>query len=249
MICGFKEELLSGFYDRELDAAQTDLVAGHLKLCAECAASIESMADLTRRARGLHFESPAYLEGRVRSALRSELRAPPSERNYYWLAALAAALVLAAGLLWIGVGLVHRNSTQTQIADAVVSSHIRSLLATHLLDVPSTDRHTVKPWFDGKLDFSPDVKDLTADGFPLTGGRLDYLDGRQVAALIFHRRLHVINLFLWPSADAASNPTAVASRNGYNVVHWSTGAMTFWAVADVPENELIHFGQLYKTRE
>jgi len=147
--------------------------------------------------------------------------------------------------VWSLVALRSASSARSAIADAVVSSHIRSLLATHLFDVPSTDRHTVKPWFDGKLDFSPDVKDLAPQGFRLAGGRLDYLDGRPVAALVFQRRLHVINLFVWPSAEGSARPAAAASEHGYNVVHWSAGGMTYWAVADIPVAELEQFGQLY----
>ncbi len=131
------------------------------------------------------------------------------------------------------------------IAQNVLSNHIRSLIGTHLLDVPSSDRHTVKPWFNGKLDFSPEVKDFASQGFPLIGGRLDYLTDRTVAALIYGRRQHVINLFTWP-ADSSPVKESFFSRNGYNVVHWTHGAMTCWAVSDIATPELVQFKQLYE---
>jgi anti-sigma factor RsiW len=127
------------------------------------------------------------------------------------------------------------------LAADVVSAHIRSLTGTHLLDVPSSDHHTVKPWFNGKLDFSPSVKDV--EGFPLLGGRLEYLDGHPAAALIYGRRNHMINVFTWPSAATAPvNET----RNGYHVESWSSDGMTFWAVSDLNEGDLRDFVRLYR---
>ena len=245
MNCDFDSELIGAYHDGELDPAQRAEVEGHLQGCASCAASLEGMRSLSTRARaaGVYHEPPAYLEARVRGALRKEVpvRAQASGSFWKW-AALAACLALAAGLLWNTRG----NSAQKTIADAVVASHIRSLLATHLFDVPSEDRHTVKPWFDGKIDFSPDVKDLASSGFRLVGGRLDYLQNRPVAALVFQRRLHVINLFVWPSGEGAAKPAVIGSQQGYNVVHWNTTGMTYWAVADIPAAELEQFGELYQ---
>jgi len=128
------------------------------------------------------------------------------------------------------------------VAANVLSAHLRSLAGTHLLDVPSSDHHTVKPWFNGKLDFSPAVKDV--DGFPLLGGRLEYLDGHPAAALVYGRRQHIINLFTWPS----SAPTADASetRNGYNLQSWSGNGMVFWVVSDLNQAELRQFVSLYQ---
>jgi anti-sigma factor RsiW len=126
------------------------------------------------------------------------------------------------------------------MAEIVLNDHLSSLLGSHLLDVVSSDQHTVKPWFAGKLDFSPDVKDLAAQGFPLAGGRVDYLAGRRVAALVYHRRQHVINLFIWPGGSSAPSPTGI-THNGYNLLHWTAGRMTFWAVSDVSSAELQDF--------
>jgi anti-sigma factor RsiW len=129
-------------------------------------------------------------------------------------------------------------------ADYVLSAHIRSLAGTHLLDVPSSDRHTVKPWFNGKLDFSPEVKDL--EGFPLLGGRLEYFEGHAAAALIYGRHAHTINLFTWPSATPAGAGTR--TLNGYHLQHWSANGMTFWAVSDLSDTELSEFASLYRRK-
>jgi len=118
-------------------------------------------------------------------------------------------------------------------------------MASHMLDVVSTDQHTVKPWFNGKLDFSPPVKDLAAQEFPLIGGRLDYIGGRSVAALVFQRHKHIINLFIWPTQEKDAEPAAVAELQGYNVIHWSTAGMTFWTVSDLNQKELMEFAKVY----
>jgi anti-sigma factor RsiW len=126
------------------------------------------------------------------------------------------------------------------MAQQVVSSHIRSLQANHLSDIVSTDQHTVKPWFSGKLDFAPVVKDLAAQGFPLEGGRLDYLDNRPVAALVYKRRQHTINLFLWPTPGSDSGARTFSIR-GYNLAHWTRSHMAYWAVSDVNAGDLAEF--------
>jgi anti-sigma factor RsiW len=175
------------------------------------------------------------LAARVRSALRAEER---KRVPWTWIS-IAASLAFAAALVW-GIVLL-RPRDDRRVVD-IVSSHVRSLMAGHLIDVTSSDQHTVKPWFTGKIDFSPLVKDLSAEGFPLAGGRLDYVDQRVAAVLVFHRRQHVINLYVWPSSESSR----AFSQNGFNVIVWPEGGLSYWAVSDVSVGDLREFERLYR---
>src|SRR5581483_424721 len=157
-----------------------------------------------------------------------------------WSAAAALIVAVAGGAL-IARTIVHNlRAPANAVAEDVVSDHVRSLLADHLFDVRSTDQHTVKPWFLGKLNYAPPVTDLAADGFPLVGGRLDYVSGRNVAALVYQRQKHTINLFVWPSDDGSS-VAPPSSIRGFQVEHWIRDGMTFWAVSDLNAAELHEF--------
>jgi anti-sigma factor RsiW len=159
--------------------------------------------------------------------------------------ALAGALA-AAVLVGVGLALALRTPTATdRLADEATAGHARSLLADHLLDITSTDRHTVKPWFQGRTDFAPPVVDLKEHGFPLAGGRLDFLDGRTAAALVYRRRQHVINLFVWP-ANGGETGVREMPRRGYNLAHWTTAGLYFWAVSDLNAEELAEFARLVR---
>jgi anti-sigma factor RsiW len=136
------------------------------------------------------------------------------------------------------------RTTRNTIADQVIGNHVRSLLATHLVDVASSDQHTVKPWFDGKIDFAPAVRDLASDGFPLAGGRLDYLDGKTVVALVYQRNKHPINLFISPASGNRDTAPALITRRGYSLFHWTRGEMEYWAVSDLNQTELRQFSDL-----
>jgi anti-sigma factor RsiW len=194
----------------------------HLRSCPSCIVG----------AHARYYEAPPGLEAKIRASLpREKVVAMP----WRWMA-VAASLLLMASIGWNVVLL------RSHAAENVLSAHLRSLNGTHLLDVPSSDQHTVKPWFAGKLDFSPPVKDLA--GFPLLGGRLEYFEGHPAAALIYGRRAHVINLFVWPSN--ATVPENAQTKNGYHLRTWSDGGMVFWAVSDVNESELADFVSAYR---
>ena len=153
-------------------------------------------------------------------------------------------MLAAVIIIWSIASFASRPSQEDVLAQEVVASHVRSLMANHLTDVPSSDQHTVKPWFDGKLDYSPAVKDLSPQGFSLHGGRLDYIGNRPVAALVYQRRQHSINLFVWPATQAPAPNGKASERQGYNVIRWSNAGMTYWAVSDLNLAELQQFVQL-----
>jgi anti-sigma factor RsiW len=197
------------------------------------------------RAHAPYYRAPTGLRERILFAVRQEEHRdePPARGPWRWIA-IAAAVLLAVSAAW-NIALFRSHTSETDaIAQNVLASHVRSLMGNHLLDVPSSDQHTVKPWFNGKLDFSPDVRDFAAQGFPLIGGRIDYVGGRPVAALVYQRRKHIINVFTWPS-DAPGNSGEI-DRNGYHAVHWHSGGMAWWTVSDLNIGELRQFQRLYQ---
>ncbi len=194
------------------------------------------------RGKSFHFAPPPGLRRRIESSLRDLDDTRTGRRVWPWLA-LAASAALIVFSAW---SLVRFWPTleDDRLAQEVVSSHVRSLMIDHLYDVKSTDSHTVKPWFHGKIDFAPVVVDLAEEGFPLSGGRLDYVDNRPAAILVYHRRQHVINLLIWPSTRADTEEPRALTRQGYNLLHWSRGGMTYWAVSDLNAAELRTFADL-----
>ncbi len=253
LTCTQLQLLLQADVDGELSPAEAARIGEHLEDCPDCAALPAQLAALSAALRG---EAPYHrAPDTLRSALRVQLAtiAPPASAparrgvRPLWPAAAAwlrarTAVPFGAGFALaacLALALVHQP--EAGLTDAVVAGHIRALQPGHLLDVASTDQHTVKPWFDGRLDFAPPVKDLKQLGFPLTGGRLDYLDGRPVAVLVYGRRQHVIDVFIWPEHGG---PAPLSTRrNGYNVVRWTEGEMTFWAVSDLDPGELAEFAR------
>ncbi len=245
MICS--RELIEGYLDEELDPAARAQVEEHLASCPDCAETSAKLRSLKAgiRAEAPYYEAPAELRQSVQAALRRAAREESATvRMPVWrYAGIAAALLLVASLGWMGGRYTGRAPQDDLLAQTLVASHIRSLIGTHLMDVVSTDQHTVKPWFNGKLDFSPDARDLASDGFPLLGGRVDYVSNRAVAVLVYGRRQHVINLYEWP--DTAAERETRFARNGYNVIHWTHDGTTYWAASDVSFPELERFRALH----
>ena len=253
MNCEECREFIDAYIDNELDAAAAIAVRHHLRECDACAQFLEARKALRALLDNpeLRFDVPNSLHARVLSAL-PVAPAKPEERIRKrfvlpWFSvpvALAAVLVVLFGLALLQHGWVPGRSRGGTLVAQVISGHIRSLLATHLLDVSSTDQHTVKPWFAGKLEFSPPVQDFSQRGFSLIGGRLDYLGNREVAALVYRRNKHIINLFIWPSQPGHAGPMQSFAENGYNVLHWDQGGFSFWAVSDVRMEDLRAFAEL-----
>jgi anti-sigma factor RsiW len=158
----------------------------------------------------------------------------------------AAAIIFAAIIVLNVAPRLQRPGADQFLATQLIASHVRSLMANHLTDVASSDQHTVKPWLDAKLDFAPAVVDLGGDGFPLVGGRLDYLDNRTVAALVYQRRKHFINVFAWPAESGRTETAKTMTRQGYHLLHWVDSDINYWAVSDVSDNELQTFKQLFE---
>jgi len=238
--CREIEGLLDAHLDGELEPTVATSVRTHVDACAACRerlANLESLGRLVRRAP--YYQAPEALRARL-------TQARPRSRATSHLLAWAAAVVMVASLG--GSVLILKSSRVPRTLDSVdamaqevVSSHVRALMGEHLFDVRSTDQHTVKPWFLGKLDFSPPVTDLAQAGFPLTGGRLDYMAGHPVAALVYTRGQHTINVFVWPEAADAVHSSDARAIRGFHVRHWTRGGMSYWAVSDVNDAELDQF--------
>ncbi|NTF43132.1 anti-sigma factor [Rhizobium rhizogenes] len=244
-------DLLHGFIDGELDASNAARFEAHLATCADCAQEMEEALMVKRLAGrdGVKWQTPDAVHARVQTALaleqammaRAMTAATSTESPWhrFWQFVRQWSFIPSLAVLAASLMLVLNVPQQSQtIEDQLLASHVRSMLADHLTDVLTSDQHTVKPWFNGKIDFSPPVVDLATQGFPLVGGRVDYLNGRVVAALIYRRHGHVINLFIWPGISANRN---TAEKDGYNFAEWYADGLVFWAVSDVSAPDLIAF--------
>jgi anti-sigma factor RsiW len=232
------QERIHPYVDGELDAVNAREVELHLGACEECGGLEQRIRALSGvlTASAPAYRAPAALRKSVRAALRKEVK--PARQTGWWVFAASAACALL--LLAFAVSQTMR-APRDAITDEVVANHVRSLLATHLVDVASSNQHTVKPWFDGKVDFAPEVRDLAADGFPLVGGRLDYLQGKTVVALVYERNKHPINLFVVPASTNRGAAPSALTRRGYHLIHWTRGEMDYWAVSDLNAEELQQF--------
>ncbi len=253
MNCADCEILIHALIDDELDAGHARDVEAHVASCAACADKLKTfraMREAMAEAK-LKDPAPAALRSRIEAALSlpsAQVIAPrkffqPSRRTFF--GGFAAGTALSAAIAASLVLTVFRIDQEQVVANEVVSAHIRSLQAGHLMDVETSDRHTVKPWFNGKLDVAPPVADLTAQGFTLLGGRLDYINGEPVASIVYQRRKHVINLFVAQRLGETHGGPKAETVQGYNVRHWSEGGLDYWAVSDLNADELAEFGQTF----
>ncbi|HMD39913.1 MAG TPA: anti-sigma factor [Candidatus Acidoferrum sp.] len=249
MACDFSGTLLHGYLDGELDAVRAAEFERHLESCRECTTSLgaaESLRATIQRAQ-LYESAPLELRKKIRSEIKGAADAANggSKVNVWRWIAVAASLLLVTGLAWFAVQRNNPSNSASFTSAEMLDAHIRSLQAGHLTDVASTDQHTVKPWFDGKLDFIPPVKDYMDEGYPLIGGRLDVLGERNVAALVYGRRKHFINVFVWPTKEPDTTTIhGPGSRQGYQWVHWRHQGMEFCAVSDVSGQDLHDLAQL-----
>ena len=233
-------ELLHAYADDELDLVSAREIKQHLQSCHDCRQATEQIRALSE---ALTSDAPAYrasahLRRNIRATLRREAKETERSFSPWMIFATGAACAL---VLFAFVFSQTRASSGNAVVDQVIANHVRSLLAMHLVDVASSDQHTVKPWFDGKVDFAPDVHDFAMSGFPLIGGRLDYLNGKTAVALVYQRNKHPINIFILPASGAGDRSPTSSARRGYNIVSWTHREMNYWAVSDLNETELRNF--------
>lgn len=243
MDCTLHHHLLEAYLDGELALERTLEVEAHIASCRACSSEVQNWRDVRAGMQDpqLYHRAPAHLEDKVRKLLPRQAESQRVPWFQPWIWAVGGAAFTAALLL---ISFMVTRPAASSVNQELVTSHIRSLMADHLMDVVSTDQHTVKPWFDGKLDFAPPVQDFAADGYPLVGGRLDYLENRKVAVLIYHRALHAINLYVWPAQDNGSSAITTQTVKGYNVVSWHKNGFEFRAVSDLNTAELRDFALL-----
>jgi len=246
--CKEIENQIETYLDDEVTLSDRREIDEHLQHCPDCAAKLMSCKMLQASIGALGYENtPASLKKNISKQLKDVTG--EETRTHFWLhwmnlsgGSLALASVTIWAVLTFNVGL----PIQHQLEDEIISSHVRSLMLDHAVDVVSTDTHTVKPWFNGKLDFSPPVKKLEYSGFKLIGGRLDYVQKHTVPAMVYKKREHIVNLFVIPNTpSAANNDIKYIQRQGYNIYNWNADGMSFWVISDLNKEELREFAKLY----
>lgn len=251
--CPDREMALHAFVDGELDAIGAASFEAHARTCGACTEELERVLAV-RAALQDHapaFRAPASLKSRIDGLVggtgtvdRTEQRRGP---GFSW-GSFASGGAIGALAVSLALFLMMPQTTEPGLTDQLVASHVRSLQAAHLVDIATSDRHVVKPWFNGRIDFAPAVPDLAGQGFPLVGGRLDLIDGRTAAALVYKRRLHSINLFVRPVNDRASSSGTPLRHGSYSLVHWTTNGLDYWAVSDIEPADLLQFAQAFRSK-
>jgi anti-sigma factor (TIGR02949 family) len=240
MDCPTCEAMVDAYVDGELTAVESAEFERALEGCPECRKRLDAARAMSGLLRELPAEpAPDLLRARVERELRT-IAGRPRERLRQWTqwSAMAASMIAALGLGWLGGTLTGQGGRES---DALVASYLRVAMAEHTVDVASSDRHTVKPWYAGRIDYAPPVVDLTAQGFPLLGGRLDVIDGRKVAVLVYRRNQHKLALSLWPASSPGNSAPRVSERDGFAIAEWRHGGFEFRAVSDLAAAEIASF--------
>lgn len=244
MICQDTRQILDGYFDGELDLAYRLDIDGHLRRCAGCSKTLKKYQDLRHGIQvcTMYYKAPVKLKASIQSFLQRTGKAEVSRprlhshgrSQWFGMAARVVAVSVAAAIILTAVS---GSFASEVMATEVLDAHLRSMMRDHLVDVSSSDQDALEPWFAGKLDFVPSVRDLTDGGFALLGGRVEYLNRRSVAALVFRRGQHTINLFVWPTSrpDASIHTSTI---QGYSLVHCSWSGVTYWAISDLDPGEL-----------
>ncbi len=245
MDCGEIQSILDGYFDGELELTKSIEVGEHLKSCGDCSVIFNNYKILHNafRDKSFYYNAPTKLKNKIIPALKKKTSKSIYGINqvFNWRnASFALTILLIISVILI---LTQKNISSTEnLTYQVLNSHLRSLASNNLTDVLSSDKHTVKPWFNGKINFSPPVNDLSSKGFPLIGGRIDYLNNKPAAVLVYHYNKHIINLYISLNEKNNSNEE-ISSHSGYNIIHWVRGGMDYWAISDVNIEELKIFNQ------
>jgi anti-sigma factor RsiW len=245
--CEFAQTTVHGYFDGELDAVRSAEFERHLETCAECQAKLQEIESLHERLQRSNLFEPASTQ--LREKINHQIapqnaRGRPVERERIVFIPAFGALAAVAALLVLAFFVLQARNQSSHITAELIDAHVRSLQPGHLTDVLSSDQHTVKPWFDGKLEFIPPVSDFSQQGFPLIGGRLDIIDGHSVATLVYGRRKHFINLFVWPYGEKDINPSGSGSHDGFNWLAWRSGEMQFCLISDASVTDLRELSEL-----
>ena len=249
MQCNECVEHLDAHRDGELDPVLRAAVHEHLAGCSDCARQRDSLLAVSRLLQEslVHFGAPDVLRARIRSAMSQErsVESSAAPKQTRWTRLAAAGFLIAVVSSGSTYAALQHRASAASAGDAILASHIRSLMPGHLVDVASTDQHNVKPWFNGRVDLSPRVPGLDSAGFALVGGRLDYVADRSVAAVVYRRRQHLINVYAWPSAGEHTGPL-MSTAHGYNLVRWRRDNVEYWTVSDLNAGELSQFVNVFQ---
>jgi len=247
MDCDLIMKNIEAYLDGELTLSDRRDFEEHISDCESCTGKLESMQAMQNMVRNTEYANmPSGLKNKIHYQLRDYTGEESNSSNMLnWLGISGGAMAIGALATWIIMSFLFVTPIQMRLADQIISSHVRSLMVNHVTDVLSSDRHTVKPWFNGKVDFSPPVKEFKSAGFELVGGRLDYIQARTVSALVYKRRAHLINAFIFRGEDSIDSVTPQhIQRQGYNLVHWISNGLEYWVISDLNRKELEEFARL-----